>query len=94
MQIDSSEQISGLIRHGVNLPVHELFGHIPWSFSCFLDLTMNVQKRQEPFFFFLAYVLLYFPYDWVDILQMLYDENETSHYKEQQHLSFYLIFNF
>lgn len=50
------------------------------------------EKTGAFFFFFLAYVLLYFPYDWVDILQMLYDENETSHYKEQQHLNFYLIF--
>lgn len=29
VQIDSSEQISDLIRHGVNLPVRELFGRIP-----------------------------------------------------------------
>lgn len=29
VQRDSSEQISALISPGVNLPVHELFGHIP-----------------------------------------------------------------
>lgn len=49
VQLDSSEQISGLIRHGVNLPGHELLGHIPWSSSFLLD-PLHVRKREGPFF--------------------------------------------
>lgn len=49
VQLDSSEQISGLIRHGVNLPGHELLGHIPWSSSFLLD-PLYVREREGPFF--------------------------------------------
>ena len=50
MQIDSLEQMSDLIRHGVNLPAHESFGHGPQGSAFLSDPTLCAEKRGAIFF--------------------------------------------